>query len=276
MGALGNNVERTARVQRADGDDHRLRRCNFAARNRLEQRYKLGGSDDRIDRFLGHRAVAAAADQLDVETIGGRKESAVADSDLAGVEPAVEMEREGAVDVRVFERPVRDHLLVAGEAFFARLKTEDKHARDLFPAAVELARRSQQHRHVSIVAARVHDARFRRAIRRVVELFDRKRVHIGAQQRCGPILAASQRREYARLSNGGTNFVKSKAAQLALDEGRRLTLLHRELRLRVKVTAISNELVVTNHGLLLVGRRFPTSGRRIWLGQRATTRRGHF
>ncbi len=64
----------------------------------------------------------------------------------------------------------------------------------------------------------------------------------------GPVLAASQRREYARLSNAGTNFVESKAAQLALDEGRRLVLLHRELRMRVKVPAIPNELVVANHG----------------------------
>ena len=89
-----------------------------------------------------------------------------------------------------FERAVLDHEAVAAAPLFARLKTEDERTRDLGAQLAEPARRAKQDRDMPVVTARVHDARDLRFVRRVDELRDRQRVHVGAQQRHGPRTAA--------------------------------------------------------------------------------------
>ena len=128
-------------MQRADGNDDRRLRRDLSAGDRLQQRYELCRGDDRIDRALGHRAVTALSDELDLEAVGRRKEGVVAHADLARVEPRVKMKREGAIDVRILHGAVVDHQLVSGVAFFARLKAKDDLAADVVAPAHELARR---------------------------------------------------------------------------------------------------------------------------------------
>ncbi len=63
-----------------------------------------------------------------LEASDDAKNGAVADADLADVEPAVQVKRERAVDVRVLQRAVLDHQPVAGRAFFAGLEAKDERA----------------------------------------------------------------------------------------------------------------------------------------------------
>ena len=133
-------------MKRADGYDDRLTRRDLAAHDRLQHRDELRGADDRIDGAVGHRAVPAFADHVDLETIRRREEGTIANADRPRIEAAVEMERERSVDVRVFECPVFDHQLVAGMPFLAGLKTEYQRSRNGLAPLEELAGRGQQNR----------------------------------------------------------------------------------------------------------------------------------
>ena len=204
------------------------------------------------------------------------KNGAVADADLAGLEPAVEMKRERPVDVRVLQRPVVDHQLVAGVAFFAGLEAEDERAGDFVRGgAAARAPPQQQHRHVTVVSARVHYA------------VDAERYGTSLSSRTG---SASMS---ARSSVTGPGLpprsvastpvlpmpvrISSKPAraQLALDELRRFELLERELGMRVKVTPVSTSSSLRTMACSWSAAA-PTSGRRIWPGRERLRVGGRF
>ena len=134
---------------------------------------------------MRHRTVAAAPVERNRKTIGRSEERPVADADLAGFHPAVKMQRKRALDVRILQRTFFDHCLGAGRPFLGRLKAEHDRSRDLGFSPRQIARGSEQDRHVPVVPARVHHAVSRGAIGNVVQLLDRQRVHVGAQQRDG-------------------------------------------------------------------------------------------
>ena len=230
-------------MHRTDRHYDRIFWRNLAACNGLQHRHKLRRADDRIDRHVGHRAVSAAPLDREREAIGRRKERPVTDADLADLEPTVEMQREAPIDVRILERALLDHQLVAGGALFGRLKTEDDRSRDELTMARQRACGAEQNGDVSVVTARMHRALAGRAVRNVADFIHRKAVHVGAQQRHRPGPSTLERRENARFPDAGTNLVEITRAQLAFDERRGLVLLERQLRVRVKVTAEANQLL---------------------------------
>ena len=74
-----------------------------------------------------------------------------------------------------------DHVARAEEPFFSGLEHEDDGPRELRTARVEQTRRADQHRHVEVMAARVHPW----AVVREVDarrLGDRERIHVGTEQ----------------------------------------------------------------------------------------------
>ena len=177
------------------------------------------------------------------------------------------MQREGSIDVRVFECTVVDHQLVSRVSFFAGLKAKDERAVDLIAPAMELLRRGQQNRHVTVVAARVHHALIARAVGCVVEFVDRQCVHVGSQERHRTGSSASERREDAGLADAGADFVVTESAKLSLDERGGLVLLERKLGVRVKVPPVANDLIY-GHGLYSNSTSVtPTTGtQRNWAG----------
>jgi len=230
-------------VQRAYRQCERLLRRDLAAGDRLKQGYELRRTHDRIDRVLRHGSVTALSDQLDVESIRRRKKRAVTQTDLADVEPAVEVQRKGTVDVRVFKRAILDHQLIAGVSFFARLKAKDERAGYFGAPATKGARGGQEDCHMAVVTARVHHTLVARAIRDFADLLHGKRVHVGAQQRywTGPL--ALQHRKNSGLSYACANCINAVRTQFAFDKSRGFELLERELRMLMKMPPVLNKHV---------------------------------
>ena len=64
------------------------------------------------------------------------------------------MDCEGAL--HAFERALVDHQLGAAEAFLARLEEQPDAAAELRAPLMQQLRRSEQHRHMAVVPARMH------------------------------------------------------------------------------------------------------------------------
>ena len=124
------------------------------------------------------------------ELIGGGRDAAAAHRDLAKFARA-HVESEHRFHGRVGEGACVDHRTSAAQwwGFFGRLKEKDHRARDLGAHVAEDLGGAHEDRHVHVVAAGVHDARFdpvvvgaHGGLEREVDLFgDRKRIHLGAQ-----------------------------------------------------------------------------------------------
>ena len=81
---------------------------------------------------------------------------------------------------KALEQAVVDHRLRAGVAFLARLEDQVRDAVEV-ARLVQVARGRKQHRRVAVVAAAVHAPVVARAVRDVVFLLHRQRIHVGAQ-----------------------------------------------------------------------------------------------
>ena len=81
---------RGAAVKRADRNDRRLERIDLAADDLLQVDDELGGDQNRIDRLMRRRTVAAAPMNRDFDRIAGRVERALVNAD----EPDAMLRRE--------------------------------------------------------------------------------------------------------------------------------------------------------------------------------------
>jgi hypothetical protein len=82
------------------------------------------------------------------------------------------VEREDALEGEAVENAILDHRLGAGPTLFRRLE-DQHHGAGEAPRGGEIPRRAEEHRHVAIVAARVHLSRYFRTPRRRSGLGDR-------------------------------------------------------------------------------------------------------
>jgi len=83
------------------------------------------------------------------------------------------------LNVETINQSVVEHGLAAAAAFFGGLKDDDGCPREI-TALREIARRSEQHRGMTVMAASVHLARRRRSVGQIGRLLDRQGVHVGA------------------------------------------------------------------------------------------------
>ncbi len=127
-------------------------------------------------------------------------------------------------------------------AFFAGLKTKDERPGNLGAALGERLGGVEQNRHVAVVPARVHFADVLRAIRRLAELGNRKRIDVGAQERDGARFAALERPEQSGLADPGPQIVKTHLAKMLLEIFRGVVLHERELGIHMEVPADLDEL----------------------------------
>jgi len=89
----------------------------------------------------------------------------------------------------------------------SRLKTEDHVAGQFVPPAGKQRRRTEQHCHVTVMAAGVHLARDLRAVLAPIRFLDRQGVHVGAQKhRLAPGLGRAKRADHTRSGDAGPGF----------------------------------------------------------------------
>ena len=84
------------------------------------------------------------------------------------------------LDAETVHQPVLDHRNRARAALFGRLEDHDRIACEIAGLG-EIARRTQQHRGVAVMAAGVHQALRLGSVRQIGRLLDRQRVHIRPQ-----------------------------------------------------------------------------------------------
>jgi hypothetical protein len=188
-------------LQRTDRDDRGLAGGDFARDDRLQTQHGRGGHDDRVDAGLGHRPVRAAAEQPDLEAVGGG---------LGRAGPVADRARRGGHDVlaedhlrlgEAVEEAVVDHRLCALGRLLRGLEDGQHGALPGVAGVGEQPRRARQPGDVHVVAARVHDrdlvpggvGRRRGAgVRQAGRLPDRQRVHVGAQHDRGAVAVCEQ------------------------------------------------------------------------------------
>ena len=119
----GNDVERTAAVDRSDRHDGRLERRDLARDDALQRLDDPGRRDDRVGGLVGRGAVAARTLDLDRELVHGGHQRPAVEADLADrkLVPEVEAERGAVTPSRT---PSADAGFGAAGAFLGRLEQE--------------------------------------------------------------------------------------------------------------------------------------------------------
>ncbi len=190
----GDDVPGRAGVERRHRDDDRVERVGLAGDDLLQVRDHLRGDRDRVDGLVRVRAVAAVAEDLEREQVGGGHDRARRRRDV----PVSRLESRCTPATR--SAPSRTPASMsargaAGRQLLGVLEDEAHLAGELVAALDEELRGAEQHRRMAVVSARVHDAGPRRDVRDVVLLQDRERVHVGAEH---DDLARAARRATAR------------------------------------------------------------------------------
>ena len=179
---FGNDVVGLAAVEFGHRDDDQFGRIDRARRDRLQRDHDLAGGDDRIDRAMRHRRMAARSGHPDGELGGRRHDRARPYRELADRQARHVVHAEDAVDAEALHHAFLDHLVAAAAAFLGRLEDDRHRAREV-PRLGEIFRRTQQHGGVAVMAAGVHLAGNRGCVGLARGLADRQRVHVGAQAR---------------------------------------------------------------------------------------------
>ncbi len=133
-----------------------------------------------VDAEMRSRSVGAHALDIDGECIRRRHHRSGPDAKGANRHTRIIVHAVDFTDAETIQHSVVEHRLGARTAFFCRLK--DHHCSACKVAGVgEVARGAEQHGRVAIMAAGVHLARHGRLVRKIIGLFDRQRIHVGAQ-----------------------------------------------------------------------------------------------
>ena len=138
-----------------------------------------------IDRLMRRRGVSPASDDLDFELVDRRHYRPGHDPHRPYREIVPEMNAKGRVDLGAVEHAIADHRLRTVRHLFGRLKRE-------FHAAAKVDWREsagdfEPDRDVPIVPAGVHLPRLCGTVGYGVRLFDRQRVHVGAEEHAAAI-----------------------------------------------------------------------------------------
>jgi len=177
------------------------------------------------------------ADALDrnVKLVGCRVARTRDETDLARGQSHVDVQHRDRVDLRIVHRARFDHRQRAAGAFFRRLEQEDGRSVQVRPIRLQHARRTEQHRRVRVVTARVHLPRYFGTKRFSGPLVERQRVHVGAQARNLPRQRTAHDPDHARLCD--PSMFDAERVQLALDDRRRAFFFESELRKTMDLAA---------------------------------------
>ena len=134
-------------------------------------------------------------------------------------------------DAEAVDHPVIDHGLAAGTAFLGGLEDHHRGAGEIARLG-KIARGAEQHGGVPIMTAGMHLAGNGRFVWQVVRLFDRQRVHVGAQadRLAATTLAAANDADHAGPADAGHDLVAAEGLQFFGDGAGRALHVVQQLR----------------------------------------------
>ncbi|MCY1521686.1 hypothetical protein D9M68_565110 [compost metagenome] len=180
FGVVGHDVVGAARVDLGDAEHGRVQRIAVARDDGLQGLGQLHGRHDRVDAQIGHASVRALALHDDGEFVAGRHDGAGGQAELAGLHAGPVVHAEHRFHGEAREQAVVDHALGAAAAFLGGLEDDIDRA-GVVAVLRQVARRSQQHGGVAVMATGVHLAVVLAGMRERVDLLHGQRVHVGAQ-----------------------------------------------------------------------------------------------
>jgi hypothetical protein len=239
---LRDDVVGVAGVELRDRQHGGIHRRDVARDDGLQGGRDLRADHDRIDARLRPGAMRADAGDVDVEErpAGHHRPRAHREAPDRELRPVVHAEDRVARES--LEQPVVDHRLRAAEPLLGRLEHE-------VDGAVEVARggqhlgSAQQHRGVTIVAARMHASGVAGAMLEGVGLLDRQRVHVGAQADRAGRTAVAQHADHPGAADAAMHL-DAEGLEALRDQPGRAALGEAELRMGVDVAAPGGELGV--------------------------------
>ena len=162
----------------------------------------MGGGSEGVYPGVRHGTVTAFALYFDFKIVRCRSTDAGSgnnDRPCREGHSRHHMDHQSSVDFRVLQQSCLDHVVGTLEDLFGRLEHQFYRSGDLGLVGLEKPGRTQQHGGVHIVTAGVHFSVLRRKIH--IRLFrDRKRVHVGTQEKYLSWLFASDQRHDTGLA----------------------------------------------------------------------------
>ena len=153
------------------------------------------------------------------------------------------MQAEHPLGREALEQVIVDHLPTAAATLLGRLEEQVGGTGEVASFG-QIARGTEKHGRVPVMAAGMHATGRARRPRRAGGLLDRQGVHVRAQADRRTGTAPTYDRDDASAADTGVNLVTADGAQLLGDERSGLVLLETELGPLVQVASPSRELVV--------------------------------
>ncbi len=188
------------------------------------------------------RGVGSVPGDPDIPTVGGGEQRPRLGRDLPDLDPGLVVQGKHRVAREFVEQPFLDHDPPAAAPLFGRLK-DQVHGAVEIAGARKIAGGAKQHRRVTVMAARMHLPLIGRAVREIVQLVDRQRVHIGAQPDRSRRVAAPDRADHPGAGEPAMHLA-AELGELIRDQVGRAPLGKSELRMSVNVAADRRQLVL--------------------------------
>ncbi len=176
---------------------------------------------------------------LDLEGIGRGVDGSRANDNRAGRVMSIEVAGEDHLDVR--ERPLLHHPAGARPQLLSWLENEP-HGQRWHVAIAEQLGRAQQHRHVAVVPAGVHDARHFRGELEAGLFLDRQAIHLSPKRYEGAVGPAGDLGDHS-VPRHTVPVGYGPLVQIAADSPRRRRLLVAELRPLVQLPSDGDQLL---------------------------------
>ena len=204
----------------------------------------LGADQDRVDAKMRPCRVPALSLKVYCDRVGRGHHGTRADREFADRHAGIVVHAENLLDTEAIEQAVPQHRSCARAPLLRRLKNHDGGAgkiagvRKIFGGA-------EQHRGMAVMAAGVHLPRHGRFVGEVGRLFDRQRVHVGAQaNHLAAGLAAADDANNAGSAYPGDHFVAAEGFELVGNGSRRAVHVVKQFRVGVDIPPPSRDLGV--------------------------------
>ena len=193
---------RVVRVDAADGDDGGIGGSDVSAYDGLQGLNDRCSCDDRIGISLGDPAVAALAEDLNIDGVEPGHDRAGEDGDRPGWYFGRIVETETCFHLGVLQRSVGDHGYGSDVLFLRRLEDEFHASPYLVSHVREEDRGAQQGRDMGVVSAGVHRTFIQRGEGAGGLFLYGKSVDVRAQSDAGPVFRSAEKTDRAGLHTG--------------------------------------------------------------------------
>ena len=177
---LRHNIVRFTAGDPGYGDHGVVDRVDLTRHECLQRLHQCRCGDDRVTAEMRPGGMAAGADELDRELVGGRHRRSLAHRKTAGGSVGPVVQAEHRLHGKAFEKAVGNHGRRAALPLLGGLEQKHHGAVEIRVFG-QMGRRTQQHGRVPVVAAGVHPPRVTGMMVEIVLFLDRQRIHIGTQ-----------------------------------------------------------------------------------------------